>query len=1111
MNRIGIVRTSAVVAVLLAVASAASWASVDARMLRYPDVSRDDITFVYAGDIWIVAKDGGSAIRLATPAGEELFPRFSPDGASIAFSAAYDGNTDVYVLPIAGGVPRRLTWHPDVDRVLDWSPDGRSILIASSRESGKDRFNQLYLVPVDGGLPAKLPLPYGEFGTLAADGKTLAYMPVSRDFRTWKRYRGGSTTDIWSFDLESKRSENLTASRSNDGQPMWYGKTLYFLSDRDENKRANIWARDGKTGAMRQVTKFREFDVHFPSIGAEDLVFEAAGRLYRVSLPDETLHEVAVEAIVDLASLRPRTLGVARWMTAATPSPSGKRAVVEARGELFSVPAEHGPVVNLTRTSGVAERHAAWSPKGDEIAYFTDRSGEYDLVVQPSQGGAETVLASLGAGYRYDLYWSPDGRKLAWVDQSMTIRVYDRDREKVLTAGKGLYMFHGNLAAFRASWSPDSRWLAYARSTEPTTPAIFLYDTSNDAVHQVTSGFYGDRSPVFSPDGKYLYFLTDRTFDLSFSAFDTSWIYANATTVAAVPLRKDVGSPILPRNDVEEIATKDGEDVGDGKKDAKGESGKKKRKGDKGDKDEDEEGENGDEAPKPVAIDLDGFESRVVPLPLDPGNYDDLNAVEGKILYRRGQPNGVEGPSSLRMWAFEDREEQTILDACDAFVPTADGKKLLVAVEGALAFVDVAPAQKPEKKLALDRMEMILDPREEWRQIFGDAWRLERDFFYDPNMHGVDWNEMRTRYGALLDDVVTRWDLNFVIGELIGELNSSHAYRGGGDTEQPETTGVGLLGVDWEVADERYRIARIVRGAPWDTEVRSPLDEPGVDVSEGDYLLAVNGVPLTTDREPWAALQGLEETPVQLTVSDKPSDEGARTVVVETITAAADARLRNLAWIERMRRKVDEATDGQVGYIYVPSTSVDGHRELYRMFLSQTRKKGLIVDERFNNGGFIPDRMVELLNRPITNYWAVRDGRDWQWPPTAHAGPKVMLINEWSGSGGDAFPHYFRLAGLGPLIGTTTWGGLIGISGAPGLVDGGGVTVPTFSFYDPNGKWAVEGQGIAPDIEVEDDPALMWDGGDPQLERAIEEIRKRIETGGFKVPARPAYTDRSGS
>lgn len=1089
-----VLRGTAVLLATSVVVSAVS-AGVDARLLRYPDVSASKIAFVYAGDLWTVDKDGGTATRLATPGGEEAFPRFSPDGRWIAFSGNYDGNLDVYVLPTEGGVPRRLTWHPRADRVLDWYPDGRSLLIASPRQAGKDRFNQLYRVSLDGGLPERLPLPYGEFGTIADDGKTLAYMPVSRDFRTWKRYRGGMTTDIWSFDLEAKTSANLTDDPANDSQPMWAGDRLYFLSDRDDSRRPNIWARDAD-GTVRAVTSFREFDVRFPSIGPDDLVFECGGKLYRMSLDDESVREVPVEAVVDLAALRPRTVPAARWTAGAAPSPAGKRALVEARGEVFSVPAEHGPVVNLTHSSGVAERHPAWSPDGQEIAYFSDRSGEYDLVVRPAVGGDETVLASLGAGYRYGPSWSPDGRKLAWIDQTMTVRVFDRDRGDVRVAGNGLYMTHGDLAGFRVSWSPDSRWLAYSRGLDNVAPALFLYDVRDDVVHQVTSGFYGDYAPSFSHDGKYLYFLTNRTFDLSFSGYDTTWVYANGTTVAALPLAAGTASPVLPRNDAEPA------------KDASEDEGAKKKGDSKTEKDEDGDEEDG--KVEPVEIDLDGLEGRAVPLPLPPGNYDDLHAVEGKILVRRLPANGTEGPSPVVFWDLEAREEKAVVDDASGFAPTADGKKLLIAHNGRLGFVDVAPGQSLDKTLPLERMEMVLDPRAEWRQVFRDAWRLQRDYFYDPNLHGVDWDGMYERYGALLDAAVTRWDVNFVLGELIGELNASHAYRGGGDVEEGPSVEVGLLGVDWELVDGAYRIARIVRGAPWDTEVRSSLDHPGLEVAEGDWVLAVDGIPLEATREPWAALAGRAGETVELTVADSPSDEDTRRVAVRTLTPGEDARLRNLAWIEGMRRKVDEATDGRVGYIYVPSTSVDGHRELYRMFLPQIRKEALIVDERFNNGGFIPDRMVELLDRPVTNYWAVRDGRDWQWPPFAHAGPKVMLINEWSGSGGDAFPHYFRKAGLGPLIGTRTWGGLIGISGAPGLIDGGGVTVPTFSFYDPDGEWAIEGVGVAPDIEVEDDPALMWDGGDPQLDRAIEEALDRIDTEPHVVPPRPAYPDRSG-
>jgi tricorn protease len=1059
-------------------------AQIDARLLRQPDVSSTQIAFVYGGDIWVVAKEGGVAQRLSTPAGEESFPRFAPDGRSIAFTGNYDGNSDIYTMPVGGGLPTRLTHHPDPDRMLDWYPDGQSILYATRMTSEKQRFSKLYRVSAQGGLPVVLPVPYGEFGAISADGSTLAYQPLSREFRTWKRYRGGTAPEIWLFGLDDLKARNITDNDANDGQPMWHGSTLYFLSDRDANMRANIWAKDLETDEVRQVTFFEDFDCHFPAIGPDDLVFENGGRLYVMDLDTEEAKAVEIKVVTDRATLRPRVVKLADRIVSGDVSPSGKRAVLEARGEVFSLPAEHGVVRNLTRSSGYAERYPAWSPDGASIAYFSDRSGEYELTVRPADGsGEETTLTSLGPGYRYTPIWSPDSSKIVFIDHEQHIRLFDMESSSLTTVDQGLWMYQGALNAFQVSWSSDSRWFAYSRGLDNRQSALFLYDTESKARHQVTAGFVESYNPVFDPKGEYLYYLSDRVFSPIYAEMDPTWIYTNTTVVVAAPLRDDVPSPLAPRNDVEEADSEEEEEAADEEV---------------GDEEADE-----DETP-PVQIDLAGLEARAVVLPAESGQIDSLAAVDGKVLYLRGPRTGSDDDESpLQFWDLEDREEKTIFGDVDAYSLAANGKKLLVMSGGSFSIIDVAPKQKMESKLDTAAMKMTVNPAEEWRQLFTDAWRLQRDFFYDPGMHGVDWQTMRERYGAMLDDVITRWDLNFVIGELIGEINTSHSYRGGGDVERPKRRRTGLLGVDWELADGAYRIKKIVRAAPWDTEVRSPLAEPGVDVDEGDWVLAVNGAVIDIDKDPWAAFAGLAEQAVILTVNDRPSFDGAREVIVETL--ASEARLRNLAWIEANRRKVDEATDGRVGYIYVPSTGRGGQTELYRMFRPQFAKDGLIVDERFNNGGQIPDRFVELLNRPLYNFWGVRAGSQWQTPQVAHVGPKAMLINSWSGSGGDAFPYYFRAAGLGPLIGTRTWGGLIGYTGAPELIDGGRLTVPTFSFYNLDGEWDVEGYGVDPDIEVVDNPSLMASGGDPQLDRAIEEVLAALEENPpLRVP-RPEY------
>jgi tricorn protease len=1113
---------SVVLGSLLAAAPAS--AQIDARMLRQPDVSATQIAFVYAGDIWLAPKQGGVAVRLSSPRGEESFPRFSPDGKTLAYSANYDGNTDVYTVPTQGGEPSRLTWHPMTDRVLDWHPGGTRVLFASSRESGRQRYNQFYLVAVSGGPAEKLPVPYGEFAAYAPDAQQVAYLPQSQAFRTWKRYRGGWAPDVWTFDLGTRASANVTASDANDEHPMWHGDTLYFLSDRGANQRANIWARD-KNGGLRQVTHFADFDVTFPAIGPDDIVFEAGGRLHLLNLASGKTSEVAIQVITDRTTLKPRPESVADLIREAAPSPTGKRAVFGARGDVFTVPAEHGPVMNLTRSSGSAERYPRWSPDGKTLAYWSDRSGEYELVLRPADGtGTEKVVTTLGPGYRYPVQWSPDSARLAFIDQTETVRLLDVASGKLTEIDQvPVWIGHGGLENFPLRWSGDSRWLTWSRGVKETAnTAIFLYDTTAAKRHQVTPGYFADLAPVFDPDGKYLFFLSNRAFEPVYGDFDNSWTYPNATRIVAMALRKDVVSPLAARNDVEgdDSADKDKEKDKEKEKDKdpekdedkdkaaeKGKSdGTTATKDDKKDADKKDDADAKKAKAKPVAIDLEGLDARVVPLPPKAGNYSSLAAVSGKVLYRRIPRTGSgEEKAAIVFYDLEAREEKTVLDGVDAFMPTADGKKLFVLQDKKFGFIEVKAAQKIDKTMRTSELETTVDPKAEWRQMFADAFRFQRDFFYDPGLHGVDWPALRTRYQALIDAAVTRWDVNFVLGDFMGELNASHTYRGGGDVEKAAERGVGVLGVDWALENGAYRIKHIAGGATWDADARSPLRDPGVNVKEGDYVLAVNGVPLRTDQDPLAAFQGLADKTVVLTVNATPSATGARQVTVRCL--GDDTQMRYREWIEARRARVEQATNGRVGYIYVQSTGVDAQNELMRQFMAQWRKDALIIDERFNSGGQIPDRFIELLNRPMLAYWAVRQGEDWQWPPVAHRGPKVMLINGWSGSGGDAFPFYFREAKLGPLVGTRTWGGLIGLSGSPELVDGGGFTVPTFRMYDVRGNWFAEGVGVEPDIKVDENPTELAKGIDPQLERAIVEAMTQLKTAP-PAPARPKYERR---
>jgi tricorn protease len=1074
-------------------------AQIDAGLFRYPDVSENQIVFSYANDLWLVPREGGQAIKISSPPGVESYPKFSPDGKSIAFTGNYDGNKDAYALSVTGGVPVRLTEHGYTDRVVDWTPDGKNILFASNRESGKARFNQFYTVPATGGAASKLPLAYAEFGSYSPDGNQMALTFRTQAGRNWKRYRGGWKADIYIFNFKTLSSENISGSETaGDEFPMWTRNYIYFLSDRGADLRMNLWRYNMGSKSFEQVTQFTDYDVHYPSLGPKDIVFEAAGKLWLYDLTSQQLKEVKVTVITDETALKPKWVSAEKVIQQSFISPDGNRVLMGARGEIFSLPSENGFVQDLTQTSGIAERYPAWSPDGKSIAYWSDRSGEYELYISSGNMFSDDTkkLTSYRPGFRYRLFWSPDSKKIAFIDKAMRIQIYDLGSGRTIQIDKALRYSEGNLEGFTCSWSSDSRWLAYSRDLENSHGAIFLFDYANHLKRQITNGYYDCSNPVFDPEGKYIYLLTNQSFNPSYSDIDNSFIYGNAGQIAAISLKKTTSSLLYPKNDTVAIQPE---------KQEPGKANPDSSKNKKGSKVSTVTAQK--EEVKAVDIDLDGLEYRMVILPIPSGHYISLDADKGKIYFLQSPGTGsAETQATLKYYDVDKREVKTILANVDDFQLSANRTKILLHRDNSWAIVKGEENQKFEKPLRIAEMKMLVDPVQEWQQIFNDAWRLERDFFYDSTMHGVDWNLVKERYSKMMKGAMTREEVDFIIGEMIGELSSSHTYHGGGDLETEKHSTVGYLGVNWEANGNYYKVKQIIRGASWDAESRSSLDQPGVMIREGDYILAVNGVPLTTAHEPFESFQDLSNKPVELTYNTSPTWNGAKKVVVQTM--ADEYRLRNLAWIEGNRKHVDSATNGEVGYIFVPSTGIDGQNELIRQFNAQWDKKALIIDERFNDGGQIPDRFIELLNRTPLAFWATRDGESLPWPPFSNFGPKVMLINGWSGSGGDAFPDYFRRKGLGPLIGARTWGGLIGISGSPDLIDGGGITVPTFRMINPDGTWFKEGHGVDPDIEVREDLGSMARGIDPQLVRAITEIKDEVQKKGFTAPKTPPYEKR---
>ncbi|HEV2386482.1 MAG TPA: PDZ domain-containing protein [Candidatus Acidoferrales bacterium] len=1079
----------------------------EGRLMRFPDISRDQIVFSYGGDLWLAARTGGVARRITTDPGLELFPKFSPDGRWIAFTAQYDGNFNVYVMPAAGGPPKQLTFWPDVapipermgptNEVIAWTPDSKAIVFLSRHDTFNDWFGRLWKVSVTGGLPEELPLFRGGLTSYSADGTKIAYNPIFRNFRTWKRYRGGLAQEILIYDLAQNTFERVPHTDATDTFPMWHGNTIYFASDRGADERMNLYGYDIGSHQVRQLTHFTDFDVEWPSLGTDAIIFENGGYLYTYELASGKQTKLTIELPGDRPLARPEWKNVAPWITTLDLAPDGKRAVMEARGDAFTVPAEHGSIRNLTRTPGAWERDVTWSPDGKWIAYLSDRTGEYEAYVTAQDGmSPERRITFDGSMFRYQPVWSPDSTKLLYSDKDLRLWYVDINDRKPVQIDQARY---GEITDY--CWSPDSRWVAYSKPEENTYGAIELYSLDTKKIAPVTTSFTNSWRPIFDPEGKYLYFLSTRDYNEVFGVYDAEFANPKATRVYVVTLRADEPSPFAPESD--EVSVKAATAP-------QGEAGKPAAAK--------------SEKPAPFRIDLDGIGNRIVALPMPVTNVDQLGAGKGMVYYSTVPVAGLDGPlpgetPEIHAYDLGQRKDSVLLAGTSSFTVSFDGKKLLYAAPpaappppgtpatGTYGILDTAPTAAPhhvgDGRLDLSGMTAEIDPPAEWREMYFDAWRQERDFFYSKSMNGVDWAKIRDKYAALLPYVADRYDLTYLIGEIIGELANSHTYTGGGDSPSLHRVNVGMLGADFELdaASGRYRLKKIFPGQNWDPALASPLTEPGVNVKAGDYLLAVNGQDLRAPENPYALFVNTTNQNVTLTVNSQPTPEGARQVVVRPI--ASELGLRELDWIATNREKVDKATGGRVGYVYLPDMEGHGLDEFVRQYFPQIRKEGLIFDVRYNGGGFVDQMILERLRRILAGMQAARNWAPGTVPDVVFNGALAAITNHFAASDGDIFTYYFKFYKLGPVIGTRTWGGVRGIRGNIPLMDGGYVTRPEFALYGLNSQWIVENHGVEPDIVVENTPDLVRQGHDPQLEKAIQVVMQEIAQHPKRLPPRP--------
>lgn len=1068
--------------------------TTDTRMISQPAVGTSQIAFIYAEDLWVMNTDGSSPRRLTVDEGIESDPCFSPDGKLIAFSAQYDGNTDVFIIPVEGGVPVRLTWHPGNDGVRGFTPNGTAVLFTSQRSSFTGRYAQLFTVGISGGYPMKLEIPNAYDATYSPDGRRMAYNPLSPAFGQWKNYRGGTVSNIWLFTFTDRSVVKIPQPQGgcNDIEPMWTGDKIYFLSDR--NGEFNLFSYDVSGGEILQLTKYDDFPVLKASAGVGKVVFEQAGYLHSFDTGTGTAKKLTVAIAADLLEMRPRYVQGPNYIRSGDISPTGTRVVFDFRGEIITLPAEKGDPRNISLTEGVHEKYPSWSPDGKTIAFFSDASGEYSLHLKPQDGKGEPKIFPLpGTGFYAFPKWSPDGRKICFVDNGRNMYMLDVQSGKINKIDSDELYFPGPFRGMFGDWSSDSKWVVYTRMMPTYFRVVYLYSVDQQKSFPVTDGLSDASEPVFDPNGEYVYFFASTDAGPVNNWFDLSSEDMRSTnSIYLVTLRKDITSPFAKESDEEKgIGEK-----ADTEKPAASAPAKNNKKDSKN-----------DSAPEVknllLKIDTEGLQERIVNVPVSAGNFTNLGvAATGEILYIV-RPQLTQGSSTLRRYNVKDRKDEEVMEL-DNYAVSADRKKMLY--NKGQTFGITAAGKKPEPGkgiLNTGALSVKIDPVAEWPQIFDEAWRINRDFFYDPGMHGADWKAMKVKYSQFLPDLACRSDLNRVIQWMCSELAVGHHRVGGGDRlSSPQRVGGGLLGADFSLENNRYRLKKIYGGLNWNPDLKSPLTEPGLNVKEGEYILAIDGRDLVAEINIHSLLENTDGKIIELTVGPNPGYEGSR--VIKVVPVASESSLRNRDWVERNLRRVTEATNGRVAYVYVPNTAGQGHEYFKRYFFPQANRQAIIIDERFNGGGSIADYYIDLLQRPIQSYWNMRYGRDLKTPSASIQGPKVMIIDETAGSGGDMLPWMFRKFKVGTLVGKRTWGGLVGTLGFPELMDGGSVTAPNLAIWTEDG-FIVENVGVAPDIEVEQWPAEVIEGRDPQLEKAIEVALKELEKNPPAEPVRPPY------